>query len=151
MTLRIFDKIEFKPKRISIKVLYYSIALGTLFLIVPIIFPSQYLAVLVWTGFIFLLDPINYLNQEKSILKDLELGSLNVFLSLFLSGFICGLLWEFWNFWAIGKWVYTVPILENVRLFEMPVVGYLGFLVFAAEVYVIYNFARLVSRTLSRS
>jgi len=146
ITLRIFDKTKFKPKRISRKVLYFSIVLGATFLIIPIIFPSRYLAVLVWTGFIFLLDPINYLNKEKSILKDLELGNLNLLLSLFLSGLVCGLLWEFWNFWAIGKWIYTVPILENVKLFEMPVVGYLGFLVFALEVYVIYNFARLVSR-----
>lgn len=148
MTLRIFNKIAFKPKRISTRFLYYLIALGAIFLIIPIIFPSRYLAVLVWTGFIFLLDPINYLNQQKSILKDLEMGSLNVFLSLFLSGLFCGFLWEFWNFWAIGKWVYTVPILENVKLFEMPVVGYFGFLIFAVEVYVMCNFAKLLGSRL---
>jgi hypothetical protein len=151
MTLRIFDKMPFKPLRISRRLLYCSIALGAAFLTIPIIFPSQYLAVLVWTGFIFLLDPINYLNQEKSILKDLESGSPGTFLSLFLSGLWCGILWEFWNFWTIGRWTYTVPILGQVKLFEMPVVGYFGFLVFAVEVYVLYNFAQLVARTLQRS
>jgi hypothetical protein len=146
MTLHIFDRTTFKPKRISRRALYYLIVLGIIFLIIPIIFPSRYLAILVWTGFIFLIDPINYLSQEKSILKDIESGTLYVFLSLFLAGFWCGLLWEFWNYWAIGKWVYTVPILENIKLFEMPLVGYLGFLVFAVEVYVIYNFAQLLGR-----
>lgn len=148
MTLRIFDKKTFAPKRISARVLYSSIALGAIFLAIPVVFPSPYLAVLVWTGFIFLLDPVNYLNREKSILKEIENGSLEVFLSLLLSGLWCGLLWEFWNFWAIGKWIYTVPILADVKIFEMPVIGYLGFLVFAVEVYVMYNFARLASRAL---
>lgn len=150
LTLDIFKKTSIKPKRISAKTLYASIALGAIFLIVPIAFPSPYFAILVWTGFIFLLDPINYLNQEKSVFRYLESGSLNVFLSLFLSGLWCGILWEFWNFWAIGKWIYTVPILENVKLFEMPVVGYFGFMVFAVEVCVMYNFARLVARALQK-
>lgn len=151
MTLHIFQRTNIKPRRISSKALYYSIALGVIFLTIPILFPSPYLAILVWTGFILLLDPINYLNKEKSLLKDLESGNLDVFLSLFLSGLSCGLLWEFWNYWAVGKWIYTVPIFGDIKLFEMPVVGYLGFLVFAVEVYVIYNFARLAARVLQRS
>lgn len=148
MTLRIFDKKTLTPRRISARVLYYSIALGAIFLAIPVVFPSPYLAVLIWTGFILLLDPVNYLNREKSMLKEIEKGSLEVFLSLLLSGLWCGLLWEFWNFWAIGKWIYTVPILADVKIFEMPAIGYFGFLVFAVEVYVMYNFARLVSRAL---
>ena len=151
LTLQIFKKTSIKPKRFSSKALYYSIALGVIFLTIPILFPSPYLAILVWTGFILLLDPINYLNKEKSILKDLESGNLDVFLSLFLSGLLCGLLWEFWNYWAVGKWIYTVPIFGDIKLFEMPVVGYSGFSVFAVEVYVMYNFARLAARVLRRS
>lgn len=148
MTLHIFQKTTLKSLMISKKLLYCSIVLGATFLTMPVIFPSRYLAVLVWTGFIFLLDPLNYLNQEKSIFKDIETGSLKVIFSLFLSGLWCGVLWEFWNFWAVGKWVYTVPILGHIKLFEMPVIGYFGFLVFAVEIYVMYNFARLVGRAL---
>ena len=33
--------------------------------------------------------------------------------------------WEFWNYWAGAKWIYTVPILPDVKLFEMPLPGYL--------------------------
>lgn len=151
LTINIFNKTTIKAKAISKRILYYSIALGVIFLLIPIIFPSRYLAILIWTGFILLLDPINYLNGEKSILKEIESGSLNTFLSLFLTGLWCGLLWEFWNYWAIGKWIYTLPILGHIKIFEMPVLGYLGFLVFAVEVYVMYNFARLVARTVQRS
>lgn len=151
LTLNVFNNTAIKPKSISKRILYYSIALGAIFLIIPIIFPSHYLAILVWTGFIFLLDPINYLNGEKSILKEIESGSLNTLLSLFLTGLWCGLLWEFWNYWATGKWVYTVPILGHIKLFEMPILGYLGFMVFAVEVYVMYHFARLTARIVQRS
>jgi hypothetical protein len=50
---------------------------------------------------------------------------------------ICGGLWEFWNFWASAKWIYTVPWVGEVKLFEMPVLGFFGFPPFAEECYVI--------------
>lgn len=144
--LRVFDKIEVRERSISPKVLKASIGLGAFMLIIPITFPSRYLAALVWLGFIFLLDPINYFFGARSLLRDLERGKLNILLSLLLAGLTCGILWEFWNYWALGKWIYTVPILGNVKIFEMPVIGYLGFLPFAVECYVMYNFIRLIFR-----
>ena len=44
-------------------------------------------------------------------------------INLVLSGFLCGVLWEFWNYWAGAKWHYSVPIMENLKIFEMPVPG----------------------------
>ena len=41
------------------------------------------------------------------------------------------MLWEFWNYWAGAKWHYSVPIMENLKIFEMPVPGHLGFPAFA--------------------
>ena len=144
--LRIFDKIQIRERSISEKVLKASIAFGALFLIIPIAFPSRYLAAPVWLGFIFLLDPINYFCRAKSLFRDLERGKLNTLFSLLLSGLTCGLLWEFWNYWALSKWNYTVPILGDIKIFEMPVVGYLGFFPFAVECYVMYNSVGLVFR-----
>ena len=51
------------------------------------------------------------------------------------------MLWEFWNYWAIGKWIYTVPIpFAGPKIFEMPLLGFLGFPAFAVEVYSLQNF-----------
>jgi hypothetical protein len=72
-------------------------------------------------------------------------GDYGLFVSLIVSGAICGLLWEFWNFWAGTKWHYHVPYFPNVKLFEMPVMGYLGFLPFAAECYLMYRFTRFLT------
>jgi hypothetical protein len=52
---------------------------------------------------------------------------------------VCGLLWELWNFWAQAKWIYTVPFFEGGKLFEMPLLGFLGFPPFAVSAYAMYR------------
>jgi len=122
-----------------------SIALGASMLALPFVVPSavaRYLAAPVWLGFIFLLDPINAALGAPSLAADVLSGCLDRPTDLVLSGFLCGLLWEFWNFWAGAKWHYTVPILEHVKLFEMPLPGYFGFPAFALECFTMYVFVR---------
>jgi hypothetical protein len=69
--------------------------------------------------------------------------------ALLVGGFLCGLLWEAWNFQAFikdgGHWIYTVP--DALRIFglhygQMPVLGMLGFPPFALELYAMYHFFR---------
>jgi hypothetical protein len=38
-----------------------------------------------------------------------------------------------WNYWAVSKWVYSVPLFETFKLFEMPLLGYFGFTFFSFE------------------
>jgi hypothetical protein len=52
------------------------------------------------------------------------------------------MLWELWNYWSRAKWQYTVPIMENLKIFEMPVPGYFGFPAFALECFTMYVFIR---------
>lgn len=106
--------------------------IGALFLILPLIGP-QYFFPLIWGAFIFLLEPINHKNGAPSLLRAWEKGSLRKFYILMLSGALCGLLWELWNFWAGAKWIYTVPYVGGLKVFEMPLLGFLGFPPFAVE------------------
>jgi hypothetical protein len=76
-------------------------------------------------------------------LKDLEEGSPRKMYLFLIAGLICGFLWEFWNFWTRSKWVYTVPFFEEMRVFEMPLLGFLGFPPFAVQAYVMYNLISL--------
>ncbi len=55
-------------------------------------------------------------------------------------GLVCGLLWETWNFWARTKWIYTVPFFDRFKLFEMPVLGMVGFAPFAVECLALVRF-----------
>jgi hypothetical protein len=50
-----------------------------------------------------------------------------------LAALACGILWELWNWHSLAKWVYTVPFVERWRVFEMPLLGYTGYLTFGLE------------------
>ena len=103
------------------------------FLVSPPI--ARYMAAPVWLGFIFLLEPINaWVGAERLTRERI--------INLAWSGLLCGVLWEFWNFWSRSKWHYTVPIMEQLKIFEMPVPGYLGFPAFAFECFTMYVFVR---------
>lgn len=128
--------------------------LGFLLLVVPILVPfhvGQYLFGLVWAGFVFFLDPLNYRWGARSFLREWEEGKVSTFWSLIVSGLICGVLWEFWNYWAAAKWLYIFPILQGWKIFEMPLPGYLGFPAFALECFVMYESLRAAARFLLHS
>ncbi len=116
-----------------------SMAIGLLFLILPLAWP-RYFFPLVWGGLFLILDPLNCRLGGSSLLRDLKSAIPGRILNLLLAGLICGFLWEFWNYWATSKWIYTVPWVGNIKLFEMPVLGFLGFPPFAMECYAMYQF-----------
>ncbi|MGH7573432.1 MAG: DUF4332 domain-containing protein, partial [Gemmatimonadota bacterium] len=89
---------------------------------------------LVWGSFTLIVDPWVYRRSpERSLLGDLERGRPGRILRLLLGGLAIGFLWELYNLQARGKWIYTVPGLEDLKLFEMPLLGFLGFPVFALD------------------
>jgi len=110
-----------------------ALMLASPFFVAPSV--ARYLAAPVWLGFIFLLDPINARLGAERLTRER-------IINLAWSGLLCGVLWEFWNFWSRAKWHYTVPIMENLKIFEMPVPGYLGFPAFAFECFTMYVFVR---------
>jgi hypothetical protein len=116
-------------------------------LIAPFVLPraiAPFLAAPVFLGFVFVLDPVNARLGAESLLADARARRFDRAVNLLASGLLCGVLWEFWNFWAGAKWHYTVPIMPNARLFEMPLPGYLGFPPFAVECFAMYEFVRAV-------
>ncbi len=128
--------------RMSNAVFGALVTFGAACLVVPLLWPSTYMTPLVWMGFAFLLDPINHRLGTRSILAEFLAGHRRSLWIFFLTGLICGFLWEFWNYWAIGKWEYDVPYWGHIKLFEMPVLGFLGFLPFTIECFAIWAFIR---------
>lgn len=115
-----------------------AVLTGAVMLILPIVYPSTYLAAPVFLGFIFLLDPLNARAGAESILGDWRRAHPGRLVNLLIAGLACGLFWEFWNYWAAAKWIYNVPILPEVKLFEMPILGFGGFPAFAVECFTMY-------------
>ncbi len=141
-SIHLFDHKKLKRKyKITKKVLHILIGMGILFFIAPLLLP-KFAFPLVWLALFFILDPINYLHKQPSIIGHLKDKKLVVPLSLLLAGIICGFLWEFWNYWAMPKWTYDVPFVGFFKIFEMPILGYLGYFPFAFELYAMYWFIR---------
>jgi hypothetical protein len=117
---------------------WLSVALGALMLLTPVVVHSTYLAAPIWLGFIFVLDPLNARAGGASILGDWRQGRISRLVHLLIAGLICGIVWEFWNYWGGTKWIYNVPFLPHLKLFEMPLLGFGGFPPFAVECFVMY-------------
>ncbi|MHB8068820.1 MAG: hypothetical protein ACYDIC_13090 [Desulfobaccales bacterium] len=117
--------------------------LGTACLVLYLALP-RYAFALVWGGFFFLLDPLCDLLSGKSLTRRWLAGERQEIFCLLAAGLICGVWWETWNYPSTAKWVYFLPVLNFGKIFEMPVLGYLGFLPFALECAVMYNFMQAI-------
>ena len=130
-----------RPMRLSRAAENALIVLGAVLLIVPILVPRRiaaYLFGLIWLGFLFLLEPVNYRLHLPSFEGDLARGHRGRLYSFLAAGWVCGWLWEFWNYWARTGWVYIFPIGQKWKIFQMPAPGYLAFPVFALECFAMY-------------
>jgi hypothetical protein len=65
-----------------------------------------------------------------------------------LAALICGFFWELWNYYSFAKWIYAIPYVNQFHFFEMPVLGYAGYLPFGLECAVV---ARLVEQWVKSS
>jgi hypothetical protein len=90
-----------------------------------------------WIAPVLLLEPAVRLLGRRSLLDDLARGDWREWMSLWGAGLACGFLWEAWNFRSFPKWIYHVPGVDFGRVFEMPVLGYLGYLPFALELWLL--------------
>jgi hypothetical protein len=121
--------------------------LGTACLVLPLVFP-YYAFPLIWLTGIFLLDPVCDLVTGDSLTRRWLNGERQEHYCLLAAGLLCGLWWECWNFPAAAKWVYTLPVLNFGKIFEMPILGFLGFPPFALECAIMYNFLIIVDERL---
>ncbi len=135
----LFKTVRVRPIRVGPWLYVWFWALGGTLLLLPLVLPN-YGFPGVWLGFIFLLEPFNHRFARRSLLRQWEEGSLRTLTRLLVSGLICGLAWETFNTHALTKWIYTVPFFEGLKLFEMPLAGFLGFPPFAVECYVVVQF-----------
>jgi len=93
----------------------------------------------VWLSIFFILEPVNHRLGNQTLLAYTSTGDWRPIVSLWIGVLICGFFWEFWNFWSFPKWIYSVPFVGFGHVFEMPVLGYGGYLPFALELFALYH------------
>lgn len=94
---------------------------------------------LLWTSLVFILEPLNYRLGARTLLADLEKGDWRPVWSLWLGCLTCGFFWEMWNYLSYPKWIYHTPFVQFAHVFEMPLLGYLGYLPFSMELFALYH------------
>lgn len=117
--------------------LRFSFMTGVVSLALSLAWPRLFFP-FVWLGFIFLLEPVNYRRHAPSFMADLENGRGSRLASWALAGLAAGLVWELLNFWAGSHWEYVLPLFNFWKIFQMPVLGYGGFIPFGLEVFAAY-------------
>ena len=90
---------------------------------------------MVWFAPFLLFDGLVGYRGGRSLANEVFKGEWHLATAIGLAGLICGFLWEFWNFWSTPKWIYHIQYLDFLRAFEMPLLGYIGYIPFAWSVY----------------
>jgi hypothetical protein len=112
---------------------------GLAMLTLPLLWPRVFYP-LVWGAVFLILEPLNMLMGRRTFFDWLQHGDWRPVIALSLGAFICGFFWEMWNYFSYPKWIYHTPGAEFLRVFEMPLLGYIGYLPFAWELYALRNF-----------
>jgi hypothetical protein len=113
--------------------------LGIIMVSAALLWP-HYCFGLIWLGPLLVLDALNAAWGRRSAMAHLVGGDWRFVALLALAALVCGVFWEMWNFWSLPKWQYTIPFVGFGKVFEMPFLGYLGYLPFGVELFALYQF-----------
>ena len=115
------------------------LVLGLISLFALIVWPS-YAFPGTWLCLFLLLDPINHFRGHPSVAERLRHGDWSLVVALGAGALVCGWFWEMWNFLAFPKWQYAISYVDFAHVFEMPLLGYGGYLPFGLEAFAVYCF-----------
>jgi hypothetical protein len=93
------------------------------------LFPDQLFALL-WVSPLLVMLSIQRLAGKPTILASLRNGDWRPVVIPALAAIICGFFWEMWNYFSFARWLYAIPFVQRYQLFEMPILGYGGYLPF---------------------
>ena len=88
---------------------------------------------LVWVAPLLVLLSLQSLLGVATVLAPLARGDWHRLWLASLAAIVCGLFWELWNVNSLAKWEYSIPYVHRFLIFEMPVLGYAGYLPFGLQ------------------
>jgi len=97
----------------------------------------NFLFPLLWISPLIIIVCLQNIFGETHLFSPLAHGDWRRVLTAALAALICGFLWEMWNGYSLAKWKYNVPFVHRFQIFEMPILGYAGYLPFGLECAVI--------------
>jgi hypothetical protein len=106
------------------------VTVGLICLPLLYLFPDQTYP-LVWMAPLLVLDGVADLRGRPNVFALVREGRAGPVLLVAVAGLVTGILWELWNWGAVPHWDYRIPYLGFLPVFQMPVLGYLGYPPFA--------------------
>ncbi len=112
--------------------------LGWIMLVVMLVWPRIFFP-FIWLSLYFILEPVNVWMGNRSLGDWTKKGDWRPVICLWLGVLLTAFFWEMWNYYSYPKWIYHVPWGNWLHIFEMPLLGYGGYLPFALELYALYH------------
>lgn len=111
---------------------------GCIMLTLMFVWP-RYFFPFVWLSVYFIVEPLNVRLKHRTLLEYVAESDWRPFLALWVGCLICGFFWEMWNFYSYPKWIYRIPFFDFLHIFEMPALGFLGYVPFSMELFALYH------------
>jgi hypothetical protein len=115
-------------------------AVGWIMLALLYLYPKTFFP-FIWLSPYFILEPINVWLGNRSLADWTAKGDWRPVFALWCGVLLTAFFWEMWNYYSYPKWIYNVYWGNGFHLFEMPLLGYGGYLPFALELYALYHLA----------
>ena len=93
-----------------------------------------------WIAPLSLFMGAQVLAKRTGLASELARGDWSRAATWMVAALACGFFWELWNWRSAAKWIYTVPGVERWHVFEMPLLGYAGYLPFGLECLIVTEF-----------
>ena len=92
---------------------------------------------LVWVAPGLVVVCLQALAGRRTVFEPLARGELSGVIAACAAALVCGWFWEMWNAYSLAKWIYHVPFVQRFHVFEMPLLGFAGYLPFGLECLVV--------------
>jgi hypothetical protein len=115
-----------------------AFAAGSLMVLLTLYWP-RYFFPLVWMSVYLILEPLNVWLGNRSLSEHFAEGDWRPALALWVGCLACGFFWEMWNLYSYPKWIYRLPYADFYHVFEMPLLGYAGYIPFSLELFALYH------------
>ena len=140
-------KLSSPPIPIPGSALVLALVVSFALFVVLNLFPNETFP-LVWIIPILILESISYrVCADASLLRLIERGELALPVSVAAATLGTGFWWECWNIYSLPKWVYTIPYVDFWKIFEMPLLGYLGYPFFGI---IVFSYTSLALHVVAR-
>ncbi len=88
---------------------------------------------LLWLSPLAVIISMQAMTRSKHPLSGISRGDWSVPVSYAAAALVCGFFWEMWNSYSLAKWSYSFPFFYGLKIFEMPLLGFMGYLPFGLE------------------